>query len=59
MRILTDGHRRVVRQVRLGIEREEEVDLLLAPELGGDLSCRDGLLLDLIAVDQRGTFHVN
>ena len=46
----------VVGQVGLGIQRQEEVDLLLGSELGGDLSRRHHLLLLGAAVDE--VFHL-
>lgn len=41
----------VMWEVGLGIESEEEIDLLLALELGCDLSCGDGADLDRAAVN--------
>ena len=49
---LLDGDCGVVGQVSLDIESKEEVDLLLAPELGRHLSCGDDLLLFGAAINE-------
>ena len=51
---LLDCYSCVVWQISLRIKREEEIDLLLALELRGNLRGRDDLLLLRTAVDERG-----
>ena len=53
MEVLTiDGDGAVMWQICLHIQGQEVVDFLLAPELGGDLSGGDGLLLVGAAVNE-------
>ena len=49
----------MVRQVGLHVQGQEEVDLLLALELGRHLSSSDGLLLLRAAVDLGGHLQKN
>ena len=49
---LLDGYSGMMGQVSSGIKSEEEVDLLLGPELRSHLCCRDDLLLLNAAVNK-------